>query len=131
VTQSFCTICRRRIPKGSRCTEHAIRSPSNRAWHEPGAARRRKQVIDRDKGCRLCGKTEDLQVHHIVGAAQGGTNAFSNLIVLCGACHHKVERDELAIPGHMGRTEASQGLRSALRGSSRSTDIEKEQKWAS
>jgi 5-methylcytosine-specific restriction endonuclease McrA len=112
VTQSFCTICRVRIPRGSRCAKHAIRSPSNRAWHEPGAARVRRETLARDGGCVICRRTEHLEVHHLLPASAGGLTTPSNLVVLCDACHHKVENDELAIPGHLGRTEASEGLRS-------------------
>jgi 5-methylcytosine-specific restriction endonuclease McrA len=111
--QSFCVICRQRISRGSRCAQHRIVSPSSKAWHARGAAAVRQKVLDRDRGCRLCGKTEDLQVHHVEAAAAGGATTPSNLIVLCGACHLSVEKDELAIPaGHLGRTEAPEGLRS-------------------
>jgi 5-methylcytosine-specific restriction endonuclease McrA len=105
-------------------------SPSSKAWHARGAGRVRQQVLDRDRGCRLCGTTDDLQVHHVEAARDAGPTTPSNLLVLCRDCHDAVERGELAIPSHIHRTDPSEGLRTALRGSSRSTDIEKEQKWA-
>jgi 5-methylcytosine-specific restriction endonuclease McrA len=88
---SFCTICRARIPKGSRCKRHTIRSPSNKAWHQPGAAKVRQKVIDRDRVCAVCGAATNLEVHHIVGAAEGGRTETSNLVVLCDRCHDEVE----------------------------------------
>jgi 5-methylcytosine-specific restriction endonuclease McrA len=127
--QSFCVVCRKRISRGSRCADHAIRSPSNRAWHERGAPRIRQKVLDRDKGCRLCGTTEDLTVHHIVAAADGGPTTPSNLLVLCSGHHEAVERGEISL-GPMGRTDPSEGLKTALRGSDGSTDIEGGPKWA-
>jgi 5-methylcytosine-specific restriction endonuclease McrA len=89
---TFCTVCRARIPKGSRCKRHAVRSASNRAWHEPGAARVHRRMVDRDNGCVMCGATEDLQVHHVRAAADGGPTTPDNLIVLCRDHHLEVER---------------------------------------
>ena len=40
--------------------------------------------------CANCGSTENLQLHHVVPLAKGGTNNESNLITLCGDCHAKV-----------------------------------------
>jgi 5-methylcytosine-specific restriction endonuclease McrA len=89
---SFCTVCRRRIAKGSRCRLHPVRSPSNRAWHEPGATRTRLRVLRRDDfRCTRCGATSDLQVHHIVGAADGGKTTLQNCITLCADCHLEAE----------------------------------------
>jgi 5-methylcytosine-specific restriction endonuclease McrA len=88
---SFCTVCRARIAKGSRCKRHIVQSPSNRSWHERGAARTRRRVIDRDGGCVVCGATADLQVHHVVGAADGGLTAWDNLVVLCVEHHLEAE----------------------------------------
>jgi 5-methylcytosine-specific restriction endonuclease McrA len=92
VPGSFCVVCRWRIPRGSRCSKHAVRSPSNRAWHQPGAARLREKVLQRDGGCVLCAADEHLTVHHIVSVADGGTNDLSNLVVLCERHHDLVHR---------------------------------------
>jgi 5-methylcytosine-specific restriction endonuclease McrA len=89
---SFCTVCRRRIPKGSRCRRHAVRSPSNRAWHEPGATRARRKVLERDGACVVCGATEHLEAHHVVAARHGGATSPENLVVLCSDCHREAER---------------------------------------
>ena len=89
---SFCTICHRRIAKGSRCRLHSARSPSNRTWHEPGATRTRLRVLERDDfKCVRCGSTWDLQVHHIIGAAEGGRTVMENLETLCHDCHVAAE----------------------------------------
>jgi 5-methylcytosine-specific restriction endonuclease McrA len=87
---SFCVVCRQRIARGSRCSKHAIRSPSNRAWHRPGAARVRANLLAQGC-CRVCGSTRDLEVHHVVSAAEGGPTTPDNLVVLCRDHHLEVE----------------------------------------
>jgi 5-methylcytosine-specific restriction endonuclease McrA len=95
--QSFCTVCRRRIPKGSRCKAHAIKSPSNRAWHEPGALLVRAAVLERDgHACVRCGSAECLEVHHKVPARAGGSTSLENLVTLCFDCHLGAERGDYA-----------------------------------
>lgn len=44
------------------------------------------------KFCVACNSKEDLQHHHLVTRAEGGTNAASNLITLCNPCHLKLHR---------------------------------------
>jgi hypothetical protein len=39
----------------------------------------------------------------VVAAARGGPTTPENLLVLCGYCHLRVERDELAIPPNIER----------------------------
>ena len=95
---SFCTVCRARIPKGSRCSSHAIRSPSNRAWHRPGAAKARQAALGLWGACVHCGTTQDLQVHHVVAARDGGPTTPQNLAVLCARCHRDVEAGQLELP---------------------------------
>jgi hypothetical protein len=115
--QSFCTICRRRIPKGSRCAKHAVRSPSNRAWHAPGAARLRKQLLSSpNAGCAICGATSNLELHHVVPAREGRPTTLENLVVLCGDHHEAVERGEISL-GQIGRTDPAEGLMTAYSGS--------------
>ena len=83
-------MCRRRIAKGSRCKQHAVKSPSNRAWHEPGAAKIRKQLLSSPgAGCAVCGSTAELEVHHRIAARDGGPTTVENLLVLCHE-HHLV-----------------------------------------
>jgi 5-methylcytosine-specific restriction endonuclease McrA len=89
--QSFCTVCRVRIPKGSRCARHAIRSPSNRTWHRPGAARIKANLLAQGC-CAICGSTEGLEVHHVIPARDGGPTTTENLVVLCHDHHIEAER---------------------------------------
>jgi 5-methylcytosine-specific restriction endonuclease McrA len=92
---SFCTVCRRRILKGSRCKRHAIRSPSNKAWHQPGAARVRERVLERDgHKCTRCGSSAGLQVHHVIAAEDGGPTTLENCVVLCADCHQEAEAEK-------------------------------------
>jgi 5-methylcytosine-specific restriction endonuclease McrA len=92
---SFCVVCRVRIPRGSRCKRHTVRSPSNRVWHTPGAAATRGKVLQRDdRRCTNCGATEDLQAHHVIAAADGGRTTMKNLITLCVDCHRELEAEK-------------------------------------
>jgi hypothetical protein len=52
--------------------------------------RLRKKVIARcnDK-CTMCGSGENLEVHHIVSVADGGTMNMNNLTTVCFACHRE------------------------------------------
>jgi len=62
----------------------------------------REQVFTRDKGrCTYkgatgnrCGSTHHLQIDHIVPFARGGTNAASNLRLLCGK-HNRLEAERV------------------------------------
>jgi 5-methylcytosine-specific restriction endonuclease McrA len=92
---SFCTVCRTRIPKGSRCKRHTVRSPSNLAWHEPGAAKVRAAVLERDRyRCTICGSGEGLEAHHVIAAVDGGPTTLENLITLCETCHLEAEAEK-------------------------------------
>jgi 5-methylcytosine-specific restriction endonuclease McrA len=98
VPGSFCVVCRRRIPRGSRCKRHAVKSPSNRAWHQPGASKLRKSMLSPSNGCVICGNHEDLQLHHIEPARDGGGTEPKNLAVLCARHHRDVESGQLSLP---------------------------------
>jgi hypothetical protein len=39
--------------------------------------------------CVACGAQDDLQHHHLVTRAEGGSNDKTNLIALCHGCHLK------------------------------------------
>ena len=53
------------------------------SWED---ARRERLLID-DHECVECGKTDDLQVHHIKPVSEGGSNELNNLLTLCAECH--------------------------------------------
>ncbi len=54
-----------------------------------GAWRRiRAAVLDRDgHRCQVCGSTQELEVHHVLPVAAGGTDDPSNLQTVCFDCH--------------------------------------------
>lgn len=41
--------------------------------------------------CYFCGKTGELEIHHIVARKHGGDDSPENLILLCVVCHRKTE----------------------------------------
>jgi 5-methylcytosine-specific restriction endonuclease McrA len=48
-------------------------------------------IKERDgKQCAICESTDELQVHHILGARHG--NHPSNLVTLCKTCHTSVDK---------------------------------------
>lgn len=53
------------------------------------SARTRKLMISHAAGCSVCGFNFKavLVVHHIVPIEHGGSNKFSNRVVLCPTCH--------------------------------------------
>lgn len=60
---------------------------------------RKQQVLFRDKWkCCSCGSKYPLEIHHIKPRAEGGSNAFYNLITLCKECHAKVHSGEKVLP---------------------------------
>lgn len=81
----------------------------------------RKEYLERyyeidktlSKECGNCGSKDDLEIHHIVPLAFGGTNRLSNLVRLCSSCHSKahggfsfIDKSEETL-----RKRASQGKR--------------------
>lgn len=54
-----------------------------------------REVKQRDEyKCKICGGTEELEVHHIIPLSRGGTNKKTNLITLC-IKHHKARHKHL------------------------------------
>ncbi|CAB4142192.1 HNHc domain containing protein [uncultured Caudovirales phage] len=63
--------------------QSALRSTgSTTAWRKI-----RQTVINRDGCCQKCGTEENLTVDHIVPRVLGGSDAMSNLEVLCQSCN--------------------------------------------
>ena len=57
--------------------------------------------------CSICGKTNNLQIHHKIPIKDGGTNDLFNLIPLCKDCHEKIHKfkignDNSDIPRNYG-----------------------------
>ena len=47
-----------------------------------------RYILERDNNkCRLCGREEEVQVHHITPRTLGGDNHEYNLLTLCKFCH--------------------------------------------
>ncbi len=50
-----------------------------------------KEVLRRDGWrCQSCGRSEDLQVHHIEARSRLGDDSEQNLITLCADCHRGI-----------------------------------------
>lgn len=55
------------------------------------------KVLERDKNsCRLCGTSQNLQLHHIVYRSEDTNliNEISNCIMLCVKCHNLVHSNK-------------------------------------
>lgn len=90
---------------------------SRRGFVSPGLpadwAQMRRRVLARDRNqCTKCGRTKNLQVHHIVERAREPDHSLTNLVTLCVFCH-------AAMPGrgHGGRLIAAEIKRVARRNS--------------
>lgn len=65
-------------------------------------------VRRRDGGrCRVdgCRSARELELHHIVHRADGGTHDASNIILCCGSCHRAHHEGRLRISGNAERLE--------------------------
>lgn len=50
----------------------------------------REEVLSRDGWrCQICGKLQELEIHHIQKRSDLGSDASNNLITLCFACHRR------------------------------------------
>ena len=58
---------------------------------------RRALLTEAGHRCAIptCRSTHGLQIHHIVEHANGGSDDFANLIVLCANCHSRVTAGEI------------------------------------
>jgi 5-methylcytosine-specific restriction enzyme A len=52
-----------------------------------------RQVLDRDGWrCQNCGRTSELQVHHLRLRSALGDDNTENLITLCSGCHEEIHK---------------------------------------
>jgi 5-methylcytosine-specific restriction enzyme A len=65
---------------------HRRRARRRSARIGPGWQRARRQVLDEEPHCRLCGN-QATQVDHIVPTFRGGSSERDNLQALCASCH--------------------------------------------
>ena len=71
------------------------------------------EVQERDSyTCRICGKKNSLEVHHIVKVIHGGSSELDNLITLCISCHRAIDTLDLdyAINKCMKNAEKNLGI---------------------
>ena len=51
----------------------------------------RQYILERDKHCIICGKTNFLTIAHIfVNRSHGGKGCKENLVCLCADCHYNI-----------------------------------------
>jgi 5-methylcytosine-specific restriction enzyme A len=68
--------------------------PVHRRYHTQAWQQTRRAVIARDAGlCTLCGGPGNT-VDHIREVRDGGTDALSNLRLICAACHNRRHPDK-------------------------------------
>ena len=53
-----------------------------------------KRIVEEQKWCQLCGKSNNLHIHHIFYRSQGGLTVEKNLIRLCINCHNLVHSNK-------------------------------------
>jgi len=52
-----------------------------------------RQVLERDNWkCQNCGRSSELQVHHIQFRSHLGDDREENLVTLCADCHRELHR---------------------------------------
>jgi 5-methylcytosine-specific restriction endonuclease McrA len=82
----FAPVTRHHVHCSSRCRK---RTENARRWRggTNQATYRLLFIEERGGGCERCGVPDDLELHHIVSVAAGGSHRASNVLVLCRACH--------------------------------------------
>lgn len=90
---------------------------SEQARHKRRAPKRKEKgrikpqtyraVFDRDGGkCVLCGRTDGLEMHHVIYRSRGGTGEEHNLVLLCKQDHmaaHRSREIRKQLEEHMKR----------------------------
>lgn len=66
-----------------------------------GRGARRPGRITRDRltrvGCRLCGSTSNLTLHHLIPREAGGATEQENLLSVCRPCHDAIHSGEVDV----------------------------------
>lgn len=95
---SILSICYKYFPEAA--DRPRKQNPHAQKRNEVFSARRNGE-INRPKICATCGAKKDIDLHHIIPLAAGGTNDYFNMIYLCYDCHMKLHHqiyDKLSIP---------------------------------
>lgn len=82
---SILKICYKYAPASAQRTK-----PKNKAAREKRLElikARESAGVSRPTVCSTCGADKDIELHHIIPIAAGGTNDYYNLINLCHDCH--------------------------------------------
>ncbi len=81
------------LTSASYCKRHRPSRVSPGRGSGGAAARFRAATLAKTQGrCALCGSTDRVEAHHIIGLLEGGTNdAHTNGQALCHTHHHQIE----------------------------------------
>lgn len=60
----------------------------------------REIIVERDGGCRVCGSTRNLDIHHVIHWSAGGSTDPSNLATVCSRCHTAHHKGHITISGN-------------------------------
>jgi 5-methylcytosine-specific restriction endonuclease McrA len=54
----------------------------------PSYAKLHREILQRDNWrCQVCGRMQNLEVHHLQFRSHAGSDSEENLITLCATCH--------------------------------------------
>jgi hypothetical protein len=92
------------IPRGSYCRRHEPKRDSPGRWTGPGSRSFRSDTLAKTGGrCVVCGSTDRVEAHHIIGLREGGSNdAAVNGMPLCFDHHRGLEAERRLILGDDG-----------------------------
>jgi 5-methylcytosine-specific restriction endonuclease McrA len=88
-----CVDCGMLIPRGSRCRRCQPKRVTPGRGSGADQARFRRETLAKTGGrCYLCGSTERVEAHHVIGLREGGANdGETNGVPLCRLCHSAAE----------------------------------------
>ncbi len=69
-----------------------IRPKTRRMRLDPESYRKlQREILKRDGWrCQMCGRMENLEIHHRKFRSQSGDDSEENLITLCSQCHAQI-----------------------------------------
>lgn len=73
----------------------------------------RETILERDIRCQRCRSESNLEVHHIIPHADGGSHKLDNLITLCHSCHWSAHGDTWSDLNYSDKSEFKTWLRSS------------------